>query len=30
MATIQLKNVFKRYENVFEAVKDFNLDIQDK
>ena len=30
MATIQLKNVFKRYENGFEAVKDFNLDIQDK
>ena len=30
MATIQLKNVFKRYDNGFEAVKDFNLDIQDK
>jgi len=30
MATIQLKNVFKRYENGFEAVKDFNLDIDDK
>ena len=30
MATIQFKNVFKRYENGFEAVKDFNLDIQDK
>ena len=30
MATIQLKNVFKRYDNGFEAVKDFNLDIQHK
>ena len=30
MATIQLKNVYKRYENGFEAVKDFNLDIEDK
>lgn len=30
MATIQLKNVFKRYDNGFEAVKDFNLDIQEK
>ena len=30
MATIQLKNVFKRYDNGFEAVKDFNLDIDDK
>ena len=30
MATIQLKNVFKKYENGFEAVKDFNLEIADK
>ena len=30
MATIQLKNVFKKYENGFEAVKNFNLDIEDK
>lgn len=30
MATIQLKNIFKTYENGFEAVKDFNLDIDDK
>jgi len=30
MATIQLKNIFKTYENGFEAVKDFNLDISDK
>ena len=29
MATIQLKNIFKTYENGFEAVKDFNLDIDD-
>lgn len=30
MATIELKNVFKKYENGFEAVKDFNLEIADK
>ncbi|MGN1344258.1 MAG: ABC transporter ATP-binding protein [Traorella sp.] len=30
MATIQLKNVYKKYDNGFEAVKGFNLDIQDK
>ncbi len=29
MAHIQLKHVCKRYENGFEAVKDFNLEIQD-
>ena len=30
MASVQLKHVFKRYPNGFEAVKDFNLDIEDK
>jgi len=30
MANVQLKNVYKRYPNGFEAVKDFNLDIEDK
>ena len=30
MATIELKNVFKKYENGFEAVKDFNLEVEDK
>ena len=29
MAHIQLKHVCKRYDNGFEAVKDFDLDIQD-
>lgn len=29
MAQIQLKHVYKRYDNGFEAVKDFNLDIKD-
>ena len=30
MANIQLKNINKVYPNGFEAVKDFNLDIEDK
>ena len=30
MASVQLKNVCKKYPNGYEAVKDFNLDIQDK
>ena len=30
MANIQLKNISKVYPNGFEAVKDFNLDIQDQ
>ena len=30
MANVQLKNVFKRYPNGFEAVKDFNLEIEDQ
>lgn len=30
MARIELKNIHKKYENGFEAVKDFNLDIADK
>ena len=30
MAGLKLKNVVKRYENGFEAVKDFNLDIEDR
>ena len=28
MATMQLKNIFKIYDNGFEAVKDFNIDIE--
>ena len=30
MASVQLKHVCKKYPNGFEAVKDFNLDIQDQ
>ena len=30
MASVQLKNVCKKYPNGYEAVKDFNLDNQDK
>ena len=30
MSSVQLKNVCKKYPNGYEAVKDFNLDIQDK
>ena len=30
MAGLQLKNIYKIYPNGFNAVKDFNLDIQDK
>ena len=30
MASVQLKNACKKYPNGYEAVKDFNLDIQDK
>ena len=30
MASVQLKHVCKKYSNGFEAVKDFNLDIEDK
>ena len=30
MASVQLKHVCKKYPNGYEAVKDFNLDIQDK
>ena len=30
MATLKLTNVKKVYDNGFEAVKDFNLDIEDK
>ena len=30
MASVQLKHIYKRYANGFEAVKDFNLDIEDK
>ena len=30
MATLSLKNINKVYENRFEAVKNFNLDIEDK
>ncbi|MDO4662660.1 MAG: sn-glycerol-3-phosphate ABC transporter ATP-binding protein UgpC [Tissierellia bacterium] len=30
MAELSLKNIYKIYENGFEAVKDFNLEIKDK
>ncbi len=30
MASLSLKGIFKRYPNGFEAVKDFNLEIEDK
>lgn len=30
MADLSLKNIYKIYENGFEAVKDFNLEIKDK
>ncbi len=30
MASLSLKNIYKRYPNGFEAVKDFNLEIEDK
>ena len=30
MASLSLKNVCKKYPNGFEAVKDFNLDVEDK
>lgn len=30
MASLSLRNVFKKYPNGFEAVKDFNLEIADK
>ncbi len=30
MASLSLKNIYKRYPNGFEAVKDFNLEIADK
>ena len=30
MANVELKHVYKRYPNGFEAVKDFNLEIEDK
>ena len=30
MASLSLKNVCKKYPNGFEAVKDFNLEIEDK
>ncbi len=30
MATLSLKNIYKRYDNGFEAVQDFNLDVKDK
>ena len=30
MASLSLKNICKRYPNGFEAVKDFNLEIEDK
>ena len=30
MASLQLKNIYKIYPNGFNAVKDFNLDIEDK
>ena len=30
MATLSLKNIYKRYDNGYEAVKDFNLEVADK
>ena len=30
MASLSLKNIYKRYPNGFEAVKDFNLEVEDK
>ena len=30
MASLSLKNVCKVYPNGFEAVKDFNLEVEDK
>ncbi|MEG0403017.1 ABC transporter ATP-binding protein [Anaerorhabdus sp.] len=30
MASLSLKHIYKKYENGFEAVKDFNLEIADK
>ena len=30
MASLSLKNIYKIYDNGFEAVKDFNLEVQDK
>ena len=30
MSSVQLKNVVKKYSNGFVAVKDFNLEIEDK
>ena len=30
MASLSLKSIYKRYPNGFEAVKDFNLEIEDK
>jgi ABC-type sugar transport system ATPase subunit len=29
MASLSLKNIYKRYPNGFEAVKDFNLEVED-
>ena len=30
MSSVQLKHVCKKYPNGYEAVKDFNLEIEDK
>ena len=30
MASLSLKNICKVYDNGFEAVKDFNLEVEDK
>ena len=30
MASLSLKNIYKIYPNGFNAVKDFNLDVEDK
>ena len=30
MASLNLEHIYKKYPNGFEAVKDFNLDIEDK
>ena len=30
MAKIELKHIYKKYENGYEAIHDFNLEIEDK
>ena len=30
MSSLSLEHIYKKYSNGFEAIKDFNLDIEDK